>query len=292
MAKQVGPIFILGSLGDFSFYKSGGEYLVRQKGGPDRKKILHSPRFARTRENLTEFGACSKTGAFLRRAVGRLLPVQDAYAYQRFTQLMCRIKDLDPHSARGQRKVSVGLQSPAGKALLCGFAFNEKTKLEEVLGQKPTVNERDELVLDSGKVLFPEGAHYTVISAARLRLDLDQRQVLEQSTTSCRLDKEKTNGSIRLCFDEALNKGGMLFYFVQVCFYDADGRSLNSGSLDALACVAVDPPEVKGPGIKVEGIQSKAIKRRRRRGLVKVFANTGTSGTLRTKVCEERYGPG
>jgi hypothetical protein len=56
MAKQEGTFKINGTIGDLTFYKSSGQYLVRQKGGVSGDRIKNDPNFARTRENNNEFG--------------------------------------------------------------------------------------------------------------------------------------------------------------------------------------------------------------------------------------------
>ncbi len=62
MAKQGFMGKVKGTIGDVTFYrgkKNGGKGadLVKGKGGVDRKTILNSPNFARTRENMSEFAA-------------------------------------------------------------------------------------------------------------------------------------------------------------------------------------------------------------------------------------------
>ena len=60
MARQKGVIKLEGRIGDLSFYKSGGDYLARAKGGVDGDRIKNDPAFARTRENGEEFGRAGK----------------------------------------------------------------------------------------------------------------------------------------------------------------------------------------------------------------------------------------
>ncbi len=45
MARQIGIIKIKGSIGDLSFYESGGMQLVRKKTGATKKQIEADPRF-------------------------------------------------------------------------------------------------------------------------------------------------------------------------------------------------------------------------------------------------------
>ena len=57
MGKLAGIIKLEGTLDGLTFYKSADGYLVRTKGGVSKTKIMNDPSFARTRENLCEFGA-------------------------------------------------------------------------------------------------------------------------------------------------------------------------------------------------------------------------------------------
>jgi hypothetical protein len=43
MAKQKGIMKIEGTVGEMTFYRSSGEYLVREKGGVDGNRIKNDP---------------------------------------------------------------------------------------------------------------------------------------------------------------------------------------------------------------------------------------------------------
>lgn len=68
MARQESFLKLKGRVGDLTFYKSGGKYLARTKGGIDGDRIKNDPRFARTRENGQEFLRAVKAGKLLRDA--------------------------------------------------------------------------------------------------------------------------------------------------------------------------------------------------------------------------------
>ena len=68
MARQESFLKLKGRVGDLTFYKSGGEYLARTKGGVDGDRIKTDPRFARTRENGQDFIRAIKAGKMLRDA--------------------------------------------------------------------------------------------------------------------------------------------------------------------------------------------------------------------------------
>ena len=126
MARQNGILKVTGKLDDLSFYKSKEGYLVRTKGGVPKERIQNDPAFVRTRENGAEFGQSAYAGKLLRVAVrNMLLNAGDSRVTSRLTQVMSKVKNYDVTSARGDRKVSIGLTDDAAKALLKGFNFNK-----------------------------------------------------------------------------------------------------------------------------------------------------------------------
>ena len=56
MARQKGTIQIEGTIGDLTFFKSTDGFMVKAKSSVAKSKIMSDPKFARTRENMEEFG--------------------------------------------------------------------------------------------------------------------------------------------------------------------------------------------------------------------------------------------
>lgn len=134
MTKLRSLIKLEGTLDGLTFYKSKDGYLVRTKGGVSKQRLATDPAFIRTRENGAEFGHCAKMGKVLRRAIlGLLTDAKDARVVTRLMQTLSTVKNTDITSARGLRKVSVGLGTPEGKTRLKGFEFNTQAPLSTVL---------------------------------------------------------------------------------------------------------------------------------------------------------------
>ncbi|WP_158727937.1 MULTISPECIES: hypothetical protein [unclassified Flavobacterium] len=130
-----------GTLDGLTFYKSKDGHLVRTKGGVNKKRIMTDPAFARTRENLSEFGQNAKAGKLIRDAVGLMLNnAKDSKLSSRMLQLLNSIKNLDTTSERGKRNVQVGLNSMEGKQLLKGFDFNIQAPMASVLHASYTLD--------------------------------------------------------------------------------------------------------------------------------------------------------
>lgn len=126
MAKQAGIIKLKGTIDDVSFYKTADGHLARAKGGIDRNKILHSPAFARTRENNSEFGRAGKGGKLIRSAIRSLMQnAKDRRVVSRLTTQLLAIIKTDGVNPRGQRTLDEGNLN-----LLEGFDFNSTGKLD------------------------------------------------------------------------------------------------------------------------------------------------------------------
>ena len=83
MAEAFAPFIINRTIGKLTFYCMEGRNFVRKKSSLTRRKVLHSPRFERTRQNAAVMGQASKIGAFLYKA----LPVhwRKFWMYRSFT---------------------------------------------------------------------------------------------------------------------------------------------------------------------------------------------------------------
>ena len=69
MAKQSGHIFITGTIHDVTYYKMYDTYYARMKSSLSRKKVLESPRFARTRMHAGQLADASRIASQLYRSI-------------------------------------------------------------------------------------------------------------------------------------------------------------------------------------------------------------------------------
>ncbi|MBI9063506.1 MAG: hypothetical protein JEZ14_16105 [Marinilabiliaceae bacterium] len=136
MARQKGIIKLEGRVGDLSFYKSGGDYYARTKGGVDGDRIKKDPAYARTRENGAEFGSAGKAGKVLRNALkGPISKSADKRVASRLSKQMLQVIQADDTNLRGERTVMEG-----DLTLLKGFEFNKAIGLESVVTVPYTVS--------------------------------------------------------------------------------------------------------------------------------------------------------
>jgi len=106
MSEQASMIKLIGKMDGISFYKRAGKYVARKASGPSKARIMNDPKFARTRENLTEFAGMAKaTAAFVR----VFHPVKDMHSGEfrgRVSKVMRRIAKQST-GVRGQRSILI-----------------------------------------------------------------------------------------------------------------------------------------------------------------------------------------
>ncbi|MFC0344191.1 hypothetical protein [Epilithonimonas hispanica] len=179
MPRQKGLFKIEGSIDGVTFYRNADGHFVRMAGGVSKSRIMNDPAFARTRENITEFGNNAKAAKVLRDALGPLVKnAKDSRTSNRLMQLFNKVKNLDVVSLRGQRKISIGLEDPLSQNVFQKFDFNKKAQLSNVLKR---TYELDALAgtldipgfIPAVDLLKPEGATHAQITYAALGLDFD-----------------------------------------------------------------------------------------------------------------------
>lgn len=172
MAKQSGILPIEGTMGNITFFKTKDGFKVRQKGGVSASRILTDPAFARTRENMAEFGRAGKASKTLRRILSGIIHGStDGKMVSRLTQKMMEVVKSDLTSSRGLRNVIDGEAE-----LLSGFDCNLQaplsTNLKESIGT--SIERATGVVIASIPALVPRKAlaipggatHYRIRSGA------------------------------------------------------------------------------------------------------------------------------
>jgi len=251
MARQKGVIKLEGRIGDLSFYKNGGEYYAREKGGVDGDRIKSDPAYARTRENGAEFGRAGKASKLMRSAFK--VPISksaDKRVASRLATEMLKVIQADTTNLRGQRIVSAGDVS-----LLDGFEFNAAVGLEAVVGLQYNVT--FDRVGGIGSVAFGafvpsleiaevEGAtHFRfVIATAGINFDNETYEVNVDQSTHIPYTSE-SQGAVLMEADISENSTLPVFMLFGVEYYQSvNGQMypLNNKESNPLALVLVDTP--------------------------------------------------
>lgn len=177
MAKQIGTFKIDGTIGDLTFYRSGGDYLVRSKGGVSGDRIKNDPNFQRTRENGSEFGEAAVQGKLIRQSFRTLIDkVSDSRVTSRLTSLLVKVVQSDTTNERGERRAKDGNLN-----LLKDFEFNKKlsfsstllTSITTAIDKVAGTSSADLSVIPNQDILYPSGATHYKISLAAGLIDFD-----------------------------------------------------------------------------------------------------------------------
>lgn len=224
MAKASGIIKIEGTVEDLTFYKKDGKNFVRRKGGVPKERIENDPNYVRTRENNSEFGHSGLAGKVLRMAMGSLVyKAKDSKLSSRMLKVMSQIKNLDTTSARGNRRVDIGLTTVEGKQLLQGFDFNINAPLNGVLFAPyaadiahGTIDFVD--LIPAEQLQLPQGATHVSLQCALLAIDFTT-EVSEIAYSNIEnLPINLTPNTVTLT-TTSVPTGGVQLFMLMISFY-------------------------------------------------------------------------
>ncbi|OYU78865.1 MAG: hypothetical protein CFE23_16625 [Flavobacterium sp. BFFFF1] len=248
MAKQRGFLKIEGKLDDISFFKRKDEFLLRQKGGVSKHRIMNDPRFKRTRENGTEFGMIAKAGKMLRDANAVMInKAHDGLLHNRLMQVMSQIKACDVTSPRGERQVYVGLGTAEGKEFLKGFEFNSQSSIRSVLSApyalvKATGKVTIADLLPAEQVSAPPHATHVSFRAGFLKVNFETGDSAIAYSPVVNLSLEAAAAPVSLTPTAVPANTGTVLYLLLVEFYqEMNGVQyvLSNGNFNSLTVLDV-----------------------------------------------------
>jgi len=247
MARQESFLKLKGRVGDLTFYKSGGEYLARTKGGVDGDRIKNDPRFARTRENGQEFLRAIKAGKLLRDAFReQLFLAADRRMSGRLTSAFSKVVKSDETSARGERNVMNGDVS-----LLMGFEFNAETNLKNIFFEGYDVSLADGVAdvtieaFSPRNVRKPEGAtHAQFVSVAGF-FDFNDLETSVATAEGEPFELDDTDHAEEVLTAGTIDtiEGGVSVVMLGLLFWqqvNGELYKLNNGATNALRVIAVE----------------------------------------------------
>ena len=101
-----------------------------EKGGANRDLIMKNAAFARTRENMCEFGGCGAAVKVIRIGFLNLLPEKvDGRFTGRLMRMAKEINRRDPEGEHGRRSILFS----AGRSVLRNIVFNARVNLSEMM---------------------------------------------------------------------------------------------------------------------------------------------------------------
>jgi len=131
MAHNDGPIKFNGSLGNIrSYYDSGlKKTILTTKGGANKNLILNNPAFARTRDCINEFTACSIWASLLRRSFLDIDHLMYSRYYAEIVKLTKEIQVKDQESPYGFRSI----EASKSAYMLREISFNRQHPFNGVI---------------------------------------------------------------------------------------------------------------------------------------------------------------
>ncbi|NWJ49262.1 MAG: hypothetical protein HXX14_00220 [Bacteroidetes bacterium] len=137
MGEITGPFRFKGSVGNFrSYYNSAAKkWVVATKGGANKDLIYNHPAFARTRENMSDFGICGKWASLIRMNLFDLDELNSGYYFSGITKLAKVIQTKDREGKKGQRSII----SSKYKNLITSINFNDKYPFREIVCRVPEI---------------------------------------------------------------------------------------------------------------------------------------------------------
>lgn len=249
MAHQKGTVSIQGTIGNLTFFKSIDGYMVKAKSAIPKDKIMSDPAFARTRENMAEFGNAGKSGKTLRAPFTNLLQsASDPRMVSRLTKTCFDVLKTDTTGKRGKRTVAKGDLS-----LFNDFEFNNKSILSSMLLAPYTLT----FTRTSGNLVFdlpvfvpqqgiaaPSGAtHYQVqLAASPINFDAKKNKSFQIASDILPWDN---NAATDLSLTLALppNSTFPVFVILSLQFFEqlnTDYYALKNGAYNACSIVEVD----------------------------------------------------
>ena len=248
MGKLTGIIKLEGTFDGLTFYKSQDGYLVKTKSGVSKNRIMSDPAFARTRENINEFGMNAMAGKQLRNSIGPLLiRAKDSRLSSRLFQLMSHIKNYDSTSVRGQRMVHKGIATSEGILLLRGFDFNARAGLQTVLHAPYTVDTMTGSIIIADfvpqqQLVTPEGATHVSLRSGFVNLDFETGVFDSSYSPVSLLPINATVSTLSLVpLEVPVGVGTQLYLLLIEFFQEVNGvkYALNNGAFNVLNMVEV-----------------------------------------------------
>ena len=129
MAYQTGVIEYKGSFKSIRHWKNRKDPKIYagEKGGACKELIMNNPAFARTRENMKEFGGCGVVAKAIRRGMIQLIPEHtDTHFTGRLMKIIKMINLKEEVGLRGKRAIMIS----QNRTMLKSLDLHEKRKID------------------------------------------------------------------------------------------------------------------------------------------------------------------
>ena len=251
MAIQNSIIKLRGSIDDLVFLETKNGHKVRKKAkAVSQTTIATDPKYARMRENMSEFGRAANASKLLRTAVKEAMPdCTDSLIFNRLTKAMYGVLVTDPVSDRGQRNVMKGDVS-----LLNEFTFNSTAILSVIFKMDITTGidrASGKLTVDipafipADNIMAPAGATHCKFHSAGAEINFDSGQFVSKQAESAAITVGDNLATAAIHFQHDLTAGSNspLFLLLGTRFYqEVNGKlyPLKNKAFNALLVTDAD----------------------------------------------------
>ena len=250
MAKQDGIIKIKGTVDDLTFANTKDGYQVRKKTRKVSKETFASdPKYARLRENMSEFTRATNGSKLMRVAVNEaLLNCSDRRFTTRLSKEMMKVIKSDAISDRGKRTIMNG-----DATLLKDFVFNNNAVLSIIF--KPAVTATIDRVtgklsveipafIPEDAIIAPHGTTHFKFHCAATDINFDTGKFVTKMADSAGIknDDRLLTAPFTLQHDLNANSTNPLFLLLGIRFYmEVNGKLYPSkdGGFNSLSIIDV-----------------------------------------------------
>ena len=213
-------------IGDYVTYPLDGENIIKKKSGFTKKGMAIDPKYEKSRQNASEFGAVSRLSKNIRIALKEVLPRSNNLAVcNTLTPVMRKIMCCDVKSDRGNRSLKNGFETASGKTLFTGYDFNPNSLFRNVFkGNYHFDIEKRSLQLDFFETdeafVFPESANCVGLRLGALRFDFDSSNSFFKLTDwslFC-IESNITEG-LRLDIEDFPDGLGVVIFLLEISFF-------------------------------------------------------------------------
>lgn len=250
MAKQKSIFKLAGEIDGVSFFERDGKYYARKSNPVSGKQIQSDPAFARTRENMREFGSVATGSKLLRDTIRPLMTsLPDKTIANRLHKMLSFVKNLDATNSRGNRNIAAVFNSGnmAAKEAVKSFSFNPGAPLRSVIFRTPAVDTATGVITINGLIPaehldFPQEATHVRFHGGWMQIDFVTgiSSLVVTNTEVLAVDVTVTN---LLLTPETVPTGtGVDFFVLLVSFYqELNGVQypLKNGAYNALGVLEV-----------------------------------------------------
>lgn len=233
MAKQTGDFPLMGSFGDYVFYKTKHGNLVRRKGNLNKERVATEAAFEGSRKASSEFGRSGSASALIRNAVKTYCPYAgDGETHARLSKLMGDIIREDKTHPAGERHVL-----PENAAPLKTFEWMRDHPLSRSFWAQVGGSMTPEGVLTISMpgfqpkrdLAWPAAASHAQLTIVGLSLDFPAKHADKDSSSTGMLMKSPVSIDLKLECILPMIEGRVMMVGIGVEFFDGE-KPLKEGA--------------------------------------------------------------